>query len=84
MGTILWWIANAALLLVIAPVVIKLANNLLRPAMEIRRYANDILEHGVNVTGELDAVPMLEQTRHLSEVARDAVVRYKGALQRLI
>ncbi len=81
---VLWWIANAVLILVIAPVVVKLANNLLRPAVEIRRYANDILEHGVNVTGELDAVPKLEQTRQLSEVARDAVVRYKGALQRVV
>lgn len=80
---VLWWIANAVLILVVAPVVLKLANNLLRPAIEIRRYANDILEHGVNVTGELDAVPKLEQTRQLSEVARDAVARYKGALQRL-
>ena len=81
---VLWWIGNAVLILVIAPVVVKLANNLLRPAIEIRRYANDILEHGVNVTGELDAVPMLEQTPHLSEVARDGVLRYKGALQRLL
>ena len=81
---VLWWIANVVLILVVAPVVVKLANNLLRPAMEIRRYANDILEHGVNVTGELDAVPMLEQTRQLSEVARDAVLRYKSAVQRLV
>ena len=81
---VLWWIGNAVLILVVAPVVVKLANNLLRPAVEIRRYANDILEHGVNVTGELDAVPGLEQTRQLSEVARDAVVRYKSALQRLL
>ncbi len=81
---VLWWIANAVLILVIAPVVVKLANNLLRPAIEIRRYANDILEHGVNVTGELDAVPQLEQTRQLSEVAKDAVIRYKAALQRLL
>ena len=81
---VLWWIGNAVLILVVAPVVVKLANNLLRPAMEIRRYANDILEHGVNVTGELDAVPLLEQTRQLSDTARDEVIRYKSALRRLV
>lgn len=81
---VLWWLGNALLILVVAPVVVKLANNLLRPATEVRAYANDILEHGVNVTGELDALPMLEQTRRLSDVALDALLRYKSALRRLL
>ena len=80
---ILWWIGNAVLILVVAPVVIFLANKLLRPTFEIRAYADDILEHGVNLTGTLDAVPKLGETRQLASQAREAVTRYGAALQRL-
>ncbi|MEY3148164.1 MAG: hypothetical protein RL688_1383, partial [Actinomycetota bacterium] len=44
---VLWWLANAILLLVVAPYLILLANHVLRPATEIRKCAGDILEHGV-------------------------------------
>ncbi len=84
MGTILWWIANVALLLVVAPVVIKLANNLLRPAREILAYSNDILEHGYAVTGALNALPVLGQTQQLASSASQGVNRYGAALQRLL
>ena len=43
----LWWIANIVLLVVVVPVVLLLANRVIRPAVEIQRYADDILEHGV-------------------------------------
>ncbi|MDQ3569931.1 MAG: hypothetical protein M3396_04760 [Actinomycetota bacterium] len=80
---ILWWIANAVLLLVVAPVVVWLANKLLRPTFEIRAYADDILEHGVAVTGTLDDVPKLLTTRDLVSEARQGVARYGAALERL-
>ena len=41
----LWWIGNAVLLVAVVPVVLLLANRVMRPALEIKRYADDILEH---------------------------------------
>ena len=81
---LLWWIGNAVLILVVAPVVVFLANKLLRPTFEIRAYANDILEHGVNLTGTLDDVPKLATTRELAAQARQGAERYGSALQRLL
>jgi hypothetical protein len=81
---VLWWIANLLLLFVVAPVCLALLNKVLRPAQEIKAYADDILEHGVGITSELDAVPKLVQTKELTGQARQAVGRYGAALQRLL
>jgi hypothetical protein len=81
---VLWWIANLLLLFVVAPVCLLLLNKVLRPAQEIKAYADDILEHGVGITGELDAVPKLVQTKELTGQARQGVQRYGAALQRLL
>ncbi|MDQ6928024.1 MAG: hypothetical protein M3159_05090 [Actinomycetota bacterium] len=80
----LLWIANALLLLVIAPVVIMLLNRLLRPATEIKHYVEDILEHGVLLSGTLDCVPNLIRTCELTGIARLNVTRYGLALARLL
>ena len=74
---------NLVLIGVEVPVVVWLANKLLRPVLETRSYANDILEHGVNVTGELDAVPNLERTAQLAAAARQGVTRCGDALRGL-
>jgi hypothetical protein len=81
---VLWWIGNVVLLFVVAPVCILFLNKVLKPAKEIKAYAADILEHGVGITGELDAVPKLVRTKELTGTARQAVGRYGGALQRLM
>lgn len=81
---ILWWIGNLIFLFVIIPTVVILLNRLYRPTMEINAYANDILEHGVALTGTLDSVPKLVQTRQLAASARQAASRYGAALQRLM
>ena len=81
---VLWWIGNAVLILVVAPIVVWLANKLLRPAREILAYSNDILDHGHALTGALDALPALERTRQLSETANQSVSRYGAALQRVL
>ena len=41
-----YWFA----LFIVVPVVILLANRVIRPAVEIERYGDDILEHGVGLT----------------------------------
>lgn len=81
---ILWWIGNAVLLLVVVPVVIVLANRVIRPAVEIDRYASDILEHGVGLTKNLEPVPALLDTQALVGVAKGHAVRYVVALQALV
>ncbi|MBW3611399.1 MAG: hypothetical protein KY438_07700 [Actinobacteria bacterium] len=79
-----WWIGNILLLFVVVPVVILLLNRLIRPAFEIKSYADDVLDHGVRLTGTLDAVPRLAKTRELTGVARENVGRYGAALERLL
>ena len=80
----LWWIGNILLIFVVAPVCLLFLNKVLRPAQEIKSYGDDILEHGVGITSELDAVPKLVKTKELTGTARQAVGRYAAALQRLL
>ena len=76
----LWWLANVALLVLVVPLIVLLANRVIRPAVEISRYADDILIHGVGITGNLDPVPALIDTRDLVAVAKTHAVRYVVAL----
>ncbi len=78
-----WWIGNIALLVVVAPEVVLLANRVLRPTLEINTYAGDVLEHGRALAGTLDALPALDRTRDVASQARQAAERYGSALQRL-
>ncbi len=81
---VLWWLMNAVGLLIVAPLVIFLANRIIRAGREINAYADDILEHGVLITAALDPVPALAVTR--TEVANitQHAVRYVTALRRLV
>lgn len=81
---VLWWIGNAVLLLVVVPLVVYLAHGLLRATLEIRHYANDVLDNGVTLTGTLDDVPKLVTTAELAGTARGLVGRYGAALRRLL
>lgn len=81
---VLWFIGNLVLLLVVAPVCILFLNRVRRPILEIKAYADDILDHGVKLTGTLDSVPKLLRTRELSATARQGVGRYGAALQRIL
>jgi hypothetical protein len=82
-ATMWWWIGNAVLAAVI-PVVILLLNRVIRPAVEIRKYADDILEHGVGLSGTLDPVPALADTRDLVKQVGEGVSRYGAALDKLL
>jgi len=83
-GVVLWWIGNAALALAVIPLVLLLANRVLRPVKEIKEYADDILVHGVGLTGTLDAVPKLVKTKELTGAALGLVSRYGAALRRIL
>lgn len=81
---VVWWLMNAIGLLVVAPLVIFLANRVIRAGREITAYADDILEHGVLITGALDPVPALATTRTEVELITTHAVRYVTALRRLV
>lgn len=81
---VLWWIANLLLLLVVIPLVVVLLHRLRRPVLEIRRYAEDALEHGVLAIAELDAVDELVETRERIALLRTQVAAYGGSVARLL
>lgn len=80
----LWWIANVLALAVVIPLVIYLANKVIREVLTARRYAAEILVHGVGITANLDPVPALARTAELSAVAKTNAVAYVTALDDLL
>ena len=80
----LWWIANAIILFAVVPLVVLLANRVIRPALEIQEYADDVLEHGVKLTEHLVPVPALVDTEELISGVTDEAVRYVTALRRIV
>lgn len=80
----LWWIGNFILLLAIVPVLLFILNRLLSATVEIGRYADDALEHGVLLIAHLDAVDDLVQTRDLVQQTKSGVLRYGGALREIL
>lgn len=80
----LWLLADILLIAVVAPLLVYFLNKVYYPIKEIRAYAHDILEHGVNLTQTLDSVPKLVRTRELTSQARQASQRYGAALQRVL
>lgn len=78
---ILWWIMNVVGLLVVIPVVLFLAVNLLRLGHEVLRYANDIREHGLGLATALEPVAALVETRDAAAVIEDRATAYLAALQ---
>lgn len=79
-----WWVGNAIILFAVVPVVIYTANRIVRPATEIKLYAANILQHGIAVTGNLDAVPALIDTRDMVVETRSGLARYGAALDRIL
>ncbi len=80
----LWWVGNAIFLLVIIPFVVLLLNRLMRPAVEIGKYADDVLEHGVILIASLDATDELLKTRDLVKKVGAGVGQYGAALDRIL
>lgn len=84
-AAVVWSVIGLVVLyLVVAPLVVYLAHRLLRRMQEVRRYADDVLEHGVGITANLDPVPALLETRDLVKGAGAGLLRYGGAVERLL
>lgn len=81
---ILWWIGNALFLLVVIPLVVYLLHRLHRPVREIRKYADDTLEHGVLAIAALDAVDDLVETRDRIATLKQQVSAYGGSVAKIL
>jgi hypothetical protein len=75
---VLWWIGNAVLLFVVLPVVIALLNRVLAAA-------DDILEHGGELAGQVADVPdLLARTDATVEQIAVGATRYAGSVAALL
>lgn len=80
-----WWgIGIAALVLIVIPYALILLAKVRRDISEIGSYADDILAHGVNVTGNLDPVPALVDTKNLVAAATAGFGTYVGLVARIL
>jgi hypothetical protein len=80
----LLWVANAVLLLVVAPLVLLFAGRIVRRLRAIGKLADTTLEHGLGLSNQLNAVPKLLETKQLTGAARGLVGRYGTALTALL
>jgi hypothetical protein len=69
------WIGLAAGVFV-AGVVVLLFNRVVRPALEIKRYADDILAAGLAIAKNLDGVDEAVRTRELANALPGLAVAY--------
>lgn len=72
---VLAWI-GLALGLVVAILVVLLFNRVIRPLLEINRYADDILDAGVNIAKNLDDLGEIARTRELATAVPGLAVAY--------
>ncbi len=84
-ASVVWSVIGLfVLFLVVAPLVVFLAQQLLTQIAEVGRYADDILVHGVGITANLDPVPALIDTRDLVKEAGGGLLRYGAAVEKLL
>ena len=77
----LWWIGNIVALVVVVPVVVLILNEVLRPALEIKQYADDIANYGGEFGRHLDALQGLDRTRELAQGVSNELARYGRTLE---
>lgn len=74
-AAILAWI-GLALGLAVAVLVVALFNRVMRPLLEIDRYADNILDAGVKIATNLDDADELLRTRELATAVPGLAVTY--------
>ena len=72
---ILAWL-GLALGLLVALLVVGLFNRIVRPAREIKRYADDILQAGLGIARNLDGVDEAVRTRELATAVPGLATAY--------
>jgi len=79
-----WWIADAVLILVVLPVVVAILVQVVIPIVQIKRYADDIIEAGGLFGPHLDDITTeVLKTRDLVKVAGPEIVRFSRAVDNL-
>lgn len=79
-----WWLADAVLILVVLPVVVAILVQVVIPILQIRRYADDIIEAGGLFGPHLDDITAeVLKTRDLVKVAGPEIVRFSRAVDNL-
>lgn len=79
-----WWIGLVVLYFVVIPVILTLSHRLLRQISEINRYAEDVLEHGLGITANLEPVPALLETRELVKSVGARLGTYAQAVDKIL
>lgn len=79
-SAILAWI-GLALGLVVAVLVVLLFNRVVRPLLEVDRYADDILDAGVKIAKNLDDAGEIARTRELATAVPGLAVAYLQKLR---
>jgi len=75
-GTAVLSLIGLALGLMILLLVLALFNRVVRPALEIDRYAKDILDGGLGIAKNVDGVDELAKTRDLATSVPPLAVAY--------
>jgi hypothetical protein len=75
-GTAVLSLIGLAVGLVVLLTVLALFNRVVRPALEISRYAEDILDAGIGIAKNLDGVDELARTRDLATSLPPLAVAY--------
>lgn len=79
-----WWIANFVLIVVVLPVVVAILVQVLIPIIQIKKYADHIIESGAQFGPHLDEITgELVKTRDLVKQAAPEIVRYSRAVDNL-
>ncbi len=81
---VLWWAGLALVVLVVVPVVLFLAREIIVALREIQLYAEDIRHHGGGIATALEPVGELERTRALATDVGDQVGRIGSSLGRVL
>ena len=80
----LWWIGNAALLLVIVPVVVILLRGVLNAARETSRAVEGLRPIADAASRDLDAVELLNTTQEQVNQTVTVVAEYGGSLDTIL
>jgi hypothetical protein len=75
-------IVGLSLGMLVALLVVALFNRVVIPALEIKRYADDILDAGIGIAKNLDDADQIARTRELASAVPGLATAYLEKVQR--
>jgi hypothetical protein len=79
----IWWLGVILYLVVVVPVVLLVLNGVIQPALQIKKYADDIYDYGSRFGRHLDQAQGLATSRDLVRRVNGELERYGRALEEL-